>query len=56
MVIVSRGLSGKKRGFGAKYSDSDPILPVYLADIRYSTCVGFLVDCVECKIKFCIEW
>jgi hypothetical protein len=56
MVIVSRGLSGKKREFGAKYSDFNRILPVYLADIRYSTCIGFLIGCIECKMKFCIRY
>ncbi len=39
-----------KKGFEAKYSDFDPILLVYLADIRMCTYFGFLIDCVGCRI------
>jgi hypothetical protein len=55
-VIVSREVILQKTEFGVKYWDFDAFEPVFLADIRYSTYGAIVISCVECTIKFCIEW
>jgi len=56
MMIFLTGVIYQKGDFAETNWNFDPILLVYLADIRLSICVGFQTGCIVCRIKLCIEW
>jgi hypothetical protein len=55
MVILSSEVIEQKGGFEVKYWNFGGFQPIYLAGIRLWTRVGFLIDCVGCRIEFCVE-